>query len=82
MFLFILATLEQMTVVETIAEDTLVFLQVHKRIWPASQRDALFWSHMRRVEDSMDKDGHDLWIVANHSTEHPEFPVNQICITI
>ncbi|XP_066990902.1 ceramide transfer protein isoform X2 [Anabrus simplex] len=69
-------TLEQMTVLETIAEDTLVFLQVHKRIWPASQRDALFWSHMRRVPDDKDQDGQDIWIVCNHSTEHPEFPAN------
>ncbi|KAF4532275.1 hypothetical protein B566_EDAN007247 [Ephemera danica] len=70
------ATVEQMTVLESIAEDTLVFLQVHKRIWPASQRDALFWSHIRRVPDSKDRDGHDIWIVCNNSMEHPDFPVN------
>ncbi|KAG8228853.1 hypothetical protein J437_LFUL008349, partial [Ladona fulva] len=68
-------TLEQMTVLETISEDTLVFLQVFKRVWPASQRDALFWSHMRRVPDDKDPDAHDIWIVCNHSTEHPDFPV-------
>ncbi|GLH11022.1 Collagen type IV alpha-3-binding protein [Gryllus bimaculatus] len=55
-------TLEQMTILETVADDTLVFLQVHKRIWPASQRDALFWSHMRKVPDDKDRDGHDIWI--------------------
>ncbi|XP_015117412.1 collagen type IV alpha-3-binding protein [Diachasma alloeum] len=70
------ATLEDMTVVETIASDTLVFLQTHKRIWPASQRDALFWSHMRSVADSEDQDAADLWIVCNHSTEHPQYPPN------
>ncbi|PSN49326.1 Collagen type IV alpha-3-binding protein [Blattella germanica] len=67
-------TVEQMTVVEKIADDTLVFLQVHKRIWPASQRDALFWSHMRQVPDQNDRDGHDIWIVCNHSTESSDFP--------
>ncbi|XP_063971945.1 ceramide transfer protein isoform X1 [Diachasmimorpha longicaudata] len=70
------ATLEDMTVVETIASDTLVFLQTHKRIWPASQRDALFWSHIRSVADSEDQDAADLWIVCNHSTEHPQYPPN------
>lgn len=69
------ATLEDMTVIENISKDTLVFLQTHKRIWPASQRDALFWSHMRKVPDDQDKDAQDLWIVCNHSTEHPKYPV-------
>ncbi|KAK7862762.1 hypothetical protein R5R35_010382 [Gryllus longicercus] len=69
-------TLEQMTILETVADDTLVFLQVHKRIWPASQRDALFWSHMRKVPDDKDRDGHDIWIVCNHSTDHAEFRAN------
>jgi collagen type IV alpha-3-binding protein len=67
-----------MTVIETIADDTLVFLQVHKRIWPASQRDSLFWSHMRQVPDHNDRDGHDIWIVCNHSTENPDFPVSSV----
>lgn len=70
------ATLEDMTIVEKISEDTLVFLQTHKRIWPASQRDALFWSHIRKVSDDQDPDAHDLWIVCNHSTEYPEYPPN------
>lgn len=68
-----------MTILETISPDTLVFLQTHKRIWPASQRDALFWSHMRRVSDgSEDPDTHDAWIVCNHSTEHETYPVKNL----
>ncbi|KAJ8669971.1 hypothetical protein QAD02_001230 [Eretmocerus hayati] len=70
------ATLEDMTVVENISNDTLVFLQTHKRIWPASQRDALFWSHIRKVPDEQDVEAQDLWIVCNQSTEHPEYPAN------
>jgi START domain. len=68
-----------MTVIETVADDTLVFLQVHKRIWPASQRDSLFWSHMRQVPDHNDPDGHDIWIVCNHSTDNRDFPVSSPC---
>lgn len=78
-FLFIfyhrLATVEQMKVLETIADDTLVILQIHKRVWPASQRDALFWSHVRRVPNDTDRDAQDIWIACNHSTEHHEAPV-------
>lgn len=72
---FSTATLEQMKVLETIADDTLVILQIHKRVWPASQRDALFWSHVRRVPNDTDRDAQDIWIACNHSTEHHEAPV-------
>lgn len=70
-------TLEQMKVLETIADDTLVILQIHKRVWPASQRDALFWSHVRRVPNDTDRDAQDIWIACNHSTEHREAPSNE-----
>ncbi|CAH1115047.1 unnamed protein product [Psylliodes chrysocephalus] len=69
-------TLEHMTVLETISEDTLVFLQTHKRIWPASQRDGLFWSHIRKLPNEKDRDGPDIWTVVNNSTDHPDYPPN------
>lgn len=71
-FLLLTATVEQMTVLETIREDTLLFHQVHKRIWPASQRDAVFWSHITQVPDIKDQDAHNIWVVVNHSTDAPE----------
>ncbi|XP_022908521.2 ceramide transfer protein isoform X1 [Onthophagus taurus] len=69
-------TLEHMQVVETIADDTLIFLQTHKRIWPASQRDCLFWSHLRMMPNDQDSEGPCVWAVVNHSTELPDFPAN------
>jgi collagen type IV alpha-3-binding protein len=69
-------TLEDCQILEEIAKDTLVFLQTHKRIWPANQRDALFWSHMRNVVDGLDEGASDAWIVCNHSTESPNYPVS------
>ena len=48
-------TVEEATVLEKIAPDTLIFLQLHKRVWPAAQRDALFWSHMRHIPRGSDK---------------------------
>jgi len=67
-------TLEDMQVLEKVAPDTLVFHQTHKRIWPANQRDALFWSHMRRLMDIAEPDAHDAWFVCNKSFEHPTYP--------
>ncbi len=40
-------TIETMRVLEEVSPDTMVFHQTHKRIWPAAQRDSLFWSHIR-----------------------------------
>lgn len=65
-----------MTIVEKISPDTIVFLQTHKRIWPASQRDALFWSHTRKVLSRGDPQAHDEWLVCNHSIELDAYPAN------
>lgn len=65
-------TLDSLTVLETISDSTLVEYQIHKRVWPAAQRDSLFWSHMKRVPNDEDQDGADIWIVTNHTTEHED----------
>ncbi|XP_045501753.1 ceramide transfer protein isoform X2 [Colias croceus] len=61
-------TLETMNIVEAVSSDTLVFHQTFKRIWPASQRDALFWSHVRAAPRNT-------YAVTNHSTAHRDYPV-------
>jgi len=65
-------TLESMKVIEELNPNTLVFHQIHKRVWPAAQRDTVFWSHIRRVTDVTDtsENLHDVWVVCNNSTEH------------
>ncbi|KAL5292144.1 COL4A3BP family protein [Megaselia abdita] len=68
-------TLEECTILEKISSDAFVFLQTHKRVWPASQRDALFWSHMRKITDGLEEGTHDSWVVCNNSTEREEYPV-------
>jgi len=55
---------------EKISADTLLFLQTHKRIWPASQRDAQFWSHMRKINDGLEPGTRDMWVVCNNSTDY------------
>lgn len=65
-----------MTILEQISSDTIVFLQTHKRIWPASQRDALFWSHMKNIREKGDPNANDEWLVCNHSIELDAYPAN------
>lgn len=70
-------TLETMNVVDKIAEDTILFHQIHKRIWPAAQRDATFWSHLTHVPDEENKseDSPHMWATVNSSVELPSHPV-------
>lgn len=77
-------TLEQVTVIDRISEDTLLFLQLHKRVWPTAQRDALFWSHIREISktDPANGNAHDTWIVCNKSTEHPDAPNDGKCVRV
>lgn len=67
-----------MTVIEKLSEDTLIFHQMHKRMWPAAQRDAVFWSHMREVplDKSDDKNVLNCWVVVNNSTDIDSLPVS------
>ena len=64
-------------VVEALSENTLVFHQIMKRIWPSSQRDILFISHIREIEPAADDErlenevGHP-WLVCNWSTDHDD----------
>ncbi|GBP64443.1 Collagen type IV alpha-3-binding protein [Eumeta japonica] len=62
-------TLETMTIVEEVSPDAMIFHQTFKRVWPASQRDALFWSHVRAAP-------HHTYAVTNHSTTHVDYPAN------
>ncbi|XP_068208689.1 ceramide transfer protein-like [Palaemon carinicauda] len=77
-------TLEQVTVIDRISEDTLLFLQLHKRVWPTAQRDALFWSHIREISKTDPANGgaHDTWIVCNKSAEHPDAPNDGKCVRV
>ncbi|KAK3729093.1 hypothetical protein RRG08_005466 [Elysia crispata] len=67
------ATLEASRVVEWLSDDTFISNNIIKRVWPASQRDACFWSHMRHISKSNDE-GPDSWIVVNYSCEHDDCP--------
>lgn len=68
-------TLDSSRMIESLSDDTLIFNQVHKRVWPAAQRDTCFWSHKRSIQKENEEDLPN-WIVVNYSTEHESAPVN------
>ena len=74
-FFHILVTLDSTVAVEWPSEDTVILHNVIKRVWPASQRDALFWSHKRHIPGESEETP-DRWIVVNYSTNHPRVPVS------
>ncbi|CAK9303561.1 unnamed protein product [Gordionus sp. m RMFG-2023] len=79
-------TLETMKILEVLSEDTLVFHQIHKRIWPATQRDSCFWSHIKNVsQSSLSEEGNtkclDTWSVCNYSNDHPQ-AIDNNCIRV
>ena len=72
-------TLDSSRMIEALSDDTLIFNQIHKRVWPSAQRDTCFWSHIRSVKvnpESKDPEKDiDDWIVVNYSTTHDLAPV-------
>ena len=72
-------TLDSSRMIEALSDDTLIFNQVHKRVWPSAQRDTCFWSHIRSVKSNPESDLNnefDDWIVVNYSTDHELAPVS------
>jgi collagen type IV alpha-3-binding protein len=61
--------------IEALSDDTLIFHQVVKKVWPAAQRDSLFWSHIRSVNRNDPENPFPDWIVVNYSTEHELAPL-------
>jgi len=71
-------SVEKVKVVEKLAENANIQHQYHKRIWPSSQRDSCFLSHIRTLSKEeegslrMDKQIGNAWFVMNHSLDHPD----------
>lgn len=71
-------TLESVQQVEQLAEDTIIFHQMHKRVWPSTQRETLFCSHLctlpnaPRPENMVGR----TWMVCNFSIEHGKVPIS------
>lgn len=71
-------TLESADLIETLTEDTMIFHQLHKRVWPSTQRETLFCSHLCTLPNAPRPEnmvGH-TWMVCNFSTDHDKVPVS------
>ncbi|XP_063752707.1 ceramide transfer protein-like isoform X1 [Eleginops maclovinus] len=72
-------TIENFNVVETLSDNALIVYQTHKRVWPASQRDVLYLSAIRKILATNENDP-DTWLVCNFSVDHENaLPTNR-CI--
>ncbi|XP_071433822.1 ceramide transfer protein-like isoform X6 [Pithys albifrons albifrons] len=72
-------TIENFHVVENLADNAIIIYQMHKRVWPASQRDVLYLSAIRKIPAFSENDL-ETWIVCNFSVEHDSAPLNNRCV--
>ncbi|XP_064296066.1 ceramide transfer protein-like isoform X2 [Phalacrocorax carbo] len=72
-------TIENFHVVENLADNAIIIYQIHKRVWPASQRDVLYLSAIRKIPAFSENDP-ETWIVCNFSVEHDSAPLNSRCV--
>lgn len=72
-------TVENFSVVETLSDKAMIIYQTHKRVWPASQRDILYLSVIRKILSTNENEP-DTWIVCNFSVDHDRYPPTSRCI--
>ncbi|XP_048875031.1 ceramide transfer protein-like [Brienomyrus brachyistius] len=72
-------TIENFNVVETLSDSAVIVYQTHKRVWPASQRDVLYLSAIRKIMASNESDP-ETWLVCNFSVDHENAPPNSRCV--
>uniref|UniRef100_A0A3B5A0H7 Ceramide transfer protein n=1 Tax=Stegastes partitus TaxID=144197 RepID=A0A3B5A0H7_9TELE len=72
-------TIENFNVVETLSDNAAIVYQTHKRVWPASQRDVLYLSAMRKILANNENDP-DTWLVCNFSVDHDDAQPTNRCV--
>uniref|UniRef100_A0A3Q3QKC9 Ceramide transfer protein n=1 Tax=Monopterus albus TaxID=43700 RepID=A0A3Q3QKC9_MONAL len=72
-------TIENFNVVETLSDNATIVYQTHKRVWPASQRDVLYLSAIRKILATNENDP-DTWLVCNFSVDHDKAPPTNRCV--
>uniref|UniRef100_A0A8C5BZS3 Ceramide transfer protein n=1 Tax=Gadus morhua TaxID=8049 RepID=A0A8C5BZS3_GADMO len=72
-------TIENFNVVETLSDNAVIVYQTHKRVWPASQRDVLYLSAMRKIV-ATDENDPDTWLVCNFSVDHENAQPTNRCV--
>ncbi|CAG07874.1 unnamed protein product, partial [Tetraodon nigroviridis] len=72
-------TIENFHVVETLSDNAIIVYQTHKRVWPASQRDVLYLSAIRKILATNENDP-DTWLVCNFSVDHEKAAPTNRCV--
>lgn len=77
-------SLDKVINIEKLSENSIIFHQIHKRIWPSAQRDTCFLSHIRQLNkddgiDVIEREIGNPWMVMNIPTEH-EKSNNDKCV--
>uniref|UniRef100_UPI0037E99547 ceramide transfer protein-like isoform X1 n=1 Tax=Semicossyphus pulcher TaxID=241346 RepID=UPI0037E99547 len=72
-------TIENFNVVETLSDNAVIVYQTHKRVWPASQRDVLYLSAIRKILATNENDP-DTWLVCNFSVDHDNAAPTNRCV--
>ncbi|XP_072310471.1 ceramide transfer protein-like isoform X2 [Eucyclogobius newberryi] len=72
-------TIENFNVVEKLSDNAVIIYQTHKRVWPASQRDVLYLSAMRKIMANNENDP-DTWLVCNFSVDHDNAQPTSKCV--
>ncbi|KAM9438095.1 ceramide transfer protein-like isoform 1-T1 [Salvelinus alpinus] len=72
-------TIENFNVVEMLSDNAVIVYQTHKRVWPASQRDVLYLSAMRKILANNENDP-DTWLVCNFSVDHDNAQPTTRCV--
>uniref|UniRef100_A0A674BTB9 Ceramide transfer protein n=1 Tax=Salmo trutta TaxID=8032 RepID=A0A674BTB9_SALTR len=72
-------TIENFNVVETLSDNAVIVYQTHKRVWPASQRDVLYLSAIRKILATNESDP-DTWLVCNFSVDHDNAQLTNRCV--
>lgn len=72
-------TVENFNIVETLSDNAIIVYQTHKRVWPASQRDVLYLSAIRKILANNENDP-DTWLVCNFSVDHDNAQPSSRCV--
>ncbi|KAK1142135.1 ceramide transfer protein isoform X1 [Acipenser oxyrinchus oxyrinchus] len=72
-------TIENFKLVERLSDNAVIIYQTHKRVWPASQRDVLYLSAIRKIISNNENDP-DTWTVCNFSVDHENAPLTNRCV--
>ena len=73
-----LGTIEKLNTLEVLAEDSMIFHHLHKRVWPSTQRETVFLSHHCVLDGEPRPNnmiGHS-HLVCNFSIDVPSTPVS------